>query len=107
MLQLKYGKKHETLRSANTVEALEALLNEKIILKKEYQILTEGLLFLKKLENLLRLLHDRSINELYESDFQKLAAELDPNSSADKLRQKYDSTTKKIRQIYEKYFSSK
>jgi len=104
MLQLRHGSEHRELRARNTAQALEALKENKIILKKEYLILKEGLFFLKKLENLLRLLHDRSINELYESDFQKLAAELDMGTSADELRQKYESKTSKIREIYEKYF---
>ena len=107
MLQLRYGKEKLTLRTRNTSEALNALLEDKIILKKEYKLLSEGLVFLKRLENLLRLLHDRSINELYESDFEKLAAELDTESSGEKLREKYEDRTSAIRKIFEKYFSKK
>jgi len=104
MLQLRYGREHKELRAKNTAKALNALREAKIILKKEYLILNEGLFFLKKMENLLRLLHDRSINELYESDFQKLAVELDMGTSGDELKMKYESKTAKIREIYEKYF---
>jgi hypothetical protein len=56
------------------------------------------------MENLLRLLHDRSINELYESDFQKLASELDMKNGGRKLREGHISRTNKIREIYDKYF---
>jgi len=104
MLQLRHGRECRDLRVRNTVKALHALREAKIILKKEYLILKEGLLYLKKMENLLRLLHDRSINELYESDFQKLAAELDMGASGDGLRKKYESKTAKIREIFQKYF---
>lgn len=107
MLQLRYGKKSLNLRTRNTSEALTALLEDKIILKKEYLLLKEGLSFLKRLENLLRLLHDRSINELFESDFEKLATELDPESSGEKLRKKYEDKTSGIRKIFEKYFKKK
>jgi len=67
--------------------------------------LKDGTYFLKKLENLLRLLHDRSISELYESDFHKLALELDMKENGEKLREIYISKTEEIREIYEKYFS--
>ncbi len=50
------------------------------------------------------LLHDRSINELYESDFEKISVELHEGASADGLREKYESKTAKIRRIYMKYF---
>ena len=106
MLQLRHGKEHGELRLRNTAEALRALQELKIIKKKEYLVLSEGLVFLKKMENMLRLLHDRSINELYESDFEKLAAELDIGTSADNLRAKYESNTSKIREIYENYFKA-
>lgn len=104
MLQLRHGRECRELRVRSTAEALDELIDAKIILKKEYLILKEGLFFLKKLENMLRLLHDRSINELYESDFQKLAAELDMGATGDGLRKKYESKTAKIREIFEKYF---
>jgi glutamine synthetase adenylyltransferase len=69
--------------------------------------LADGLMFLRKMENLLRLLHDRSINELYESDFGKLASELDPGADGAKLRRKYTSKTGVIRKIYSRYFSGR
>ena len=104
MLQLKYGGKYKDLRVQNTVDALLSLKENKLIKVKEYGILKEGLYFLKKLENLLRLLHDRSINDLHESDFEKLATEIDVNYNGQKLKEKYISKTNKIRDIYDKYF---
>ncbi|MEM7008985.1 MAG: bifunctional [glutamate--ammonia ligase]-adenylyl-L-tyrosine phosphorylase/[glutamate--ammonia-ligase] adenylyltransferase [Thermodesulfobacteriota bacterium] len=104
MLQLKYGNKHKDIRVPNTLDALEALKTDGIIKSKDYEVLKEGLYFLKKMENLLRLLHDRSINELYESDFEKLASELSMKKDGKKLKEKYISKTDNIREIYDKYF---
>lgn len=56
------------------------------------------------MENLLRLLHGRSINELYESDFDKLASDFDKNNAGKKLKKEYISITSGIRKIYDKYF---
>ncbi|MCZ6469327.1 MAG: bifunctional [glutamate--ammonia ligase]-adenylyl-L-tyrosine phosphorylase/[glutamate--ammonia-ligase] adenylyltransferase, partial [Candidatus Dadabacteria bacterium] len=104
MLQLKYGGEYENVRVQNTIDALFGLRYSGLMEDGEFKILKEGLFFLKKMENLLRLLHDRSINELYESDFQKLASELDMKNEGRKLREKYISRTNKIREIYDKYF---
>lgn len=105
MLQIRHGGESAELRAHGTMEALEALHSANIIQEKEYRVLSEGLLFLKKMENMLRLLHDRSINELHESDFEKLAAELDTKADGEGLKKKYVSKTNKIRKIYEKYFT--
>ncbi len=104
MLQLKYGGEYENVRVQNTIDALFGLRYSGLMEDGEFKILKEGLFFLKKMENLLRLLHDRSINELYESDFQKLASELDMKNEGQKLREEYISRTNKIREIYDKYF---
>ncbi|MCC6713196.1 MAG: bifunctional [glutamate--ammonia ligase]-adenylyl-L-tyrosine phosphorylase/[glutamate--ammonia-ligase] adenylyltransferase [Candidatus Dadabacteria bacterium] len=106
MLQLKYGGEHPEVRRQNTSDALAWLHEAGIIGEGDYTELSGGLMFLRKMENLLRLLHDRSINELYESDFEKLATELEPGDGA-KLRRKYTSTTGKIRKIYSRYFSGR
>ncbi len=103
MLQLKYGRKYSDLRVQNTADALDALNSNGLINKKEYKILKGGLYFLKKMENVLRLLHDRSINELYESDFEKLAPEMNLGS-AQRLKEEYITKTDEIRNIYDKYF---
>ncbi len=103
MLQLKYGSKYKDLRVQNTAQALDALKGEGLIKKREYEILKGGLSFLRKMENMLRLLHDRSINELYESDFEKLATEMNVGPGQ-KLKEEYISITDKIRDIYDKYF---
>ncbi|MGH7908776.1 MAG: bifunctional [glutamate--ammonia ligase]-adenylyl-L-tyrosine phosphorylase/[glutamate--ammonia-ligase] adenylyltransferase, partial [Thermodesulfobacteriota bacterium] len=105
MLQLKSGFRYEGVRSQNTLEALHGLSEFGLIDERVFITLKDGIYFLKRLENLLRLLHDRSRSELYESDFHKLALELDMNENGEKLRKIYISKTDEIREIYERYFS--
>lgn len=105
MLQLKSGFYYEGVRKQNTLEALNGLRKCGVIDEMVFIKLKDGTYFLKKLENLLRLLHDRSISELYESDFHKLALELDMKENGERLREIYISKTEEIRGIYERYFS--
>jgi len=105
ILQLKFGSNYKDVRKQNTLEAIEGLRKCDLIKEDVFVVLKDGLNFLKRLENLLRLLHDGSISELYESDFHKLALELDMKDNGDKLREMYISKTSEIRKIYEEYFS--
>jgi len=105
MLQLKFGIRNEEVRKQNTLEALNALKSGGLIETNHYQILNEGYVFLKRKENLLRLLHDRSISEIIESDFHKLSLELGMKGNGKKLKEIYINKTEKIRGIYEHYFS--
>ncbi len=105
MLQLRHGGQHREVRGQNTLDALGGLRDAGVIKEKEYEALSDGLYFLKKMENLLRLLHDRSINELYESDFEKLSAEFGMGPDGKELRDKYIARTNTIRKIYDRYFS--
>jgi glutamate-ammonia-ligase adenylyltransferase len=104
MLQLRHGGEHVEVRGQNTLDALGGLRDAGIIKEKDYAALSDGLYFLKRMENLLRLLHDRSINELYESDFEKLSAELGMEPGGKELKEKYLATTNTVRKIYDRYF---
>ncbi|MGH7808073.1 MAG: bifunctional [glutamate--ammonia ligase]-adenylyl-L-tyrosine phosphorylase/[glutamate--ammonia-ligase] adenylyltransferase [Thermodesulfobacteriota bacterium] len=105
MLQLRFGSHYEAVRKQNTLEALEALRGYGLIEERAFSIVKEGLNFLKRLENLLRLLHDAPTNELYENDFHKIALELEMKENGHKLRELYLSKTDEIRKVYEEYFS--
>jgi glutamate-ammonia-ligase adenylyltransferase len=105
ILQLKFGSHYAQVRKQNTLAALEELRAYELIGGREFLVLKEGLNFLKRLENLLRLLHDSPTNELYESDFHKIALELEMGENGHKLRELYLSKTDEIRKVYEKYFS--
>jgi glutamate-ammonia-ligase adenylyltransferase len=105
-LQLRFGGSHLEVRRQNTVDALNSLRSCDLIKEKFYHVLNDGYYFLKRLENLLRLLHDRSISEIHESDFQKLAAEMELTENGDQLRKTYILKTEEIRSIYDEYFLS-
>jgi glutamate-ammonia-ligase adenylyltransferase len=105
MLQLKFGFLYKDVRKQNTLEALNGLRRCGVIDEEMFIKLKDGINFLKKLENLLRLLHDRSISELYENDFHKLALEIDMKENGEKLKEIYILKTEEIREIYESYFS--
>ncbi len=104
MLQLKFGRCSEGIRKQNTLEALDGLWRFGVVEKKDFLTLKDGFYFLKKLENLIRLLHDRSISEIYESDFHKLALELNMKENGQILKEIYGSKTEQIRKIYDTYF---
>lgn len=104
MLQLRYGKDNQNVRCRNTLDALEELKDKKIVKLADAKRLEEGYLFLKRMENLLRLLHDRSISELKESDFDRLTIELEEFKNTDDLKKNYRSITENIRKIYEGFF---
>lgn len=104
MLQLRFGGSHSEVRRQNTIHALDGLRSCDLISEDDYRVLNEGYYFLKRLENLLRLLHDRSISEIHESDFQKLAAEIELKDDGDELRKTYTLKTEGIRSVYDEYF---
>ncbi len=104
MLQLRHGGSHKEVRRQNTMEALDGLRSCDLVSENVYYVLSDGYHFLKRLENLLRLLYGRSISEIYESDFQKLAAEMELTDSGDELRKTYIQKTEEIRRIYDEYF---
>lgn len=64
LLQMKHGPYHEELRTTNTLEALDVLADGGFIPRKDYDDLTATMVFLRGIENRLRLMHNRSLNEL-------------------------------------------
>lgn len=105
MLQLRHGREHQSIRRQNTLDALGGLEEADLIDKQTYGVLKGGLVFLRTLENLLRLYHDRSTNELRKEDFDTLAVEMDLGTGGDELRMLYLEKTGEIREIYESFFS--
>lgn len=104
MLQLRYGKKYRSIRHGNTLEAIKALGNRGLIEPEETSCLVEGYSFLKRMENLLRLLKDKSISEVKDSDFDRLAIESRTYKTGKELKNRYKDITHQIRGIYRKYF---
>ena len=70
-LQLSHGYRYPKLRQRGTLEALKALRDHQIIKEREYRLLSEGYLFLRRLDHRLRLERDQSI-DILERDPEKL-----------------------------------
>ena len=117
MLQLTHGFRHPRLRRRKTLHALKALYDEAILNKPEYQLLSEGYLFLRHLDHRLRLERDQSIDA-----FERKPGRLDSIAKAlgysdqkgtgkgiaakagAKLLRDYEVRREKIRKCYERYF---
>ncbi len=84
LFQLRYGPGAAELRTTNTLEALDLLVGGGFISRKAYDDLTATLVLLRRVENRLRLMHDRSLNELPSNPeaLDKLALRLDAAGSA-------------------------
>jgi len=63
-LQLLHGGAHPAVRSPNSLQVLEALLEAGLIDREAFETLGNGYKFLRRLENKLRILHDSSMNEI-------------------------------------------
>ncbi len=103
MLQLKYGRRHRSLRVQNTLRALDELYKWGVVDEAAHRVLREGLLFLRRLENRLRLLYNRSMNDLHPRDFADLASEMGTEGDGRRLKEEYLERTRAIRGVYERY----
>ncbi len=108
-LQLLHGRNDASLRSPNTLEALQALKQTEHLDDRETRLLTEGYLFLRRMENKLRLVHDQSINQLAsdKSYLAKLAHRLDYSGAhpEEQLLDDYRQTTENIRALFERHLA--
>lgn len=88
LFQLKYGRDLPALRTGNTWEALDALHGARLLSDAEHQTLRSSYDFLREVESRLRMVHNRSLDELpgTPEDLEKLArrlgCETGPNGSA-------------------------
>jgi len=84
LLQLRHGPGAGWLRTTNTMEALDLLVENEFISRKAHEDLSATLALLRRVENRLRLMHDRSLNELPSDPdaLDKLALRLDVTGSA-------------------------
>jgi glutamate-ammonia-ligase adenylyltransferase len=108
-LQLLHGGNDPRLRSSNTLEALQALKQTEHLNDQETRQLTEGYLFLRRLENKLRLVHDQSISQLAsdKSYLAKLAQRLDytGDQPEEQLLADYRQATENIRGLFERHLA--
>jgi glutamate-ammonia-ligase adenylyltransferase len=117
MLQLAHGFRRAKLRQRETLDALKALHDDKILKDSEYQLLADGYLFLRRLDHRLRLERDQSIDafEANPARLEGIAQALGYNATrksgrrgivnaGSKLLRDYEIRREKIRACYEKYF---
>jgi glutamate-ammonia-ligase adenylyltransferase len=113
MLQLTHGWRFAGLRRRETLEALRALHDVKILKGEEYRVLADGYLFLRRLDHRLRLERDQSIDafEAEPGRGDSIAQALgyrggirrNVNSGA-KLLREYQMRRERVRACYERYF---
>ncbi|MCA9095669.1 MAG: glutamine synthetase adenylyltransferase, partial [Planctomycetaceae bacterium] len=103
-LQMIHGGENPQVRSFNTLDALIRLADFSHIHADEYRILTDGYIFLRKIEHQLQLLHNKQVHNLptdpLELDF--LALRLD-YQSGEQFLDYYEKHRQEIRRVYERY----
>jgi len=111
-LQLLHGAGRPALHQPNTLLALQKLQQEGMLDENDCRVLVSGYKFLRRLENMLRLIHDQSISELSnDPDYlNKLARRLGYNSTDrpehDQLLDDYRSITENIRSVFSRLLPS-
>lgn len=108
-LQIRHGKNRPSLHQTNTGRLLKALRQEKLLAEEDYAGLTAAYQFLLRLENRLRLLHDRSIDTLANDSgyLRRLALRMgypeDANEApAESLMRDYTRATRTIREVFQR-----
>ncbi|PLX72326.1 MAG: bifunctional [glutamate--ammonia ligase]-adenylyl-L-tyrosine phosphorylase/[glutamate--ammonia-ligase] adenylyltransferase [Desulfuromonas sp.] len=107
--QLLHGRDNEELRETNTLKALQKLNEAGILNDTDYEALRDGYKFLRRLENMLRLVHDQSISEISSSPeyLNKLAWRLgyesDNGNMSERLMDDYRRNTENIRTIFNRH----
>ncbi|MBM4260228.1 MAG: bifunctional [glutamate--ammonia ligase]-adenylyl-L-tyrosine phosphorylase/[glutamate--ammonia-ligase] adenylyltransferase [Deltaproteobacteria bacterium] len=118
MLQLAHGHRFAALHRRATLDALAALQAQKLISKADYLLLSEGYLFLRRLDHRLRIERDRSI-DTFEAEPGKLdgiaralgykvsnkATGKRKSLSGEKLLGDYRVRRDRVRLCYERLFS--
>jgi glutamate-ammonia-ligase adenylyltransferase len=110
-LQLKHGGEHPRVRVPNTLEALHTLKQEGLLPGDDYDVLTSGYKFLRRLENKLRLVHDQSISELSADPgyLAKLARHLGypdrPRRAEQVFLDEYQQVTLGIREVFDRHLA--
>jgi glutamate-ammonia-ligase adenylyltransferase len=84
LFRIKYGKSMPSLCSTNTWEALDALGNSGLITPQEHKTLRTCYDFLREVEACLRIVHNRSLNELPDrpEDVERLARRMGSTGAA-------------------------
>jgi glutamate-ammonia-ligase adenylyltransferase len=110
MLQLSYGVQEPRLRVRSTLEALDALRDAGALPAADHALLTDGYRFLRRVENALRLAHDRPVEDLDRSrmDLTSVAKRMrfagSGSAAGAGLWDEYEVRREAIRACYERWF---
>ncbi|MFO1022177.1 MAG: glutamine synthetase adenylyltransferase [Planctomycetales bacterium] len=105
-LQLINGGENPAVRSFNTLNALIRLTDFDLLQADEYRILTDGYIFLRKIEHALQLLHNKQTHNLPTDpqELNYLAMRLDFESGEQFLNH-YERYCTAIRRVYDRHFN--
>ena len=110
MLQLYCGSTMPVLRQRATMAALDALAEAGVLPKEDAEVLMSGYRFLRRLEQTLRLLHDRPVEDLERHDVdlvvvaRRMGFRGEAQEAAQALWQEYGERRERIRRLYEYWF---
>ncbi len=109
MLQLWTGGQTPRVRVRNTLDALRALADIGVLSTDDSALLTDGYRFLRRVENALRLAHDRPVEDLDRGrmDLSAVAKRVgigDGPSAGEALWREYEVRREAIRACYERWF---
>jgi [glutamine synthetase] adenylyltransferase / [glutamine synthetase]-adenylyl-L-tyrosine phosphorylase len=109
LLQLKHGGRIAALRSTNTWDALEAARKAGLLTETDFEALRQGYDFLRLVESRLRIVQNRSLDELPDNpdDLEKLARRLGYQttvqaSAAQVFLNELNAHTARIRELFKR-----
>ncbi|MBK7977127.1 MAG: bifunctional [glutamate--ammonia ligase]-adenylyl-L-tyrosine phosphorylase/[glutamate--ammonia-ligase] adenylyltransferase [Deltaproteobacteria bacterium] len=109
VLLLRHGHDHPGIRRADTLGALEAIEREGLLPLADGEALRSGYLFLRRIENRQRIVHDRATDlfPLAGPELEALASRLDPDgllglpATPDELRDEFLRVTAEVRRVFD------
>ncbi len=112
LMQLQHGGEYHSLRTQNTFVALSELVELNLITPGDYGVLREGFLFLRRLENRMRILQDNARSTLSRTpeEAEKLALSMGFARGASRgdagvaLLREYEAVRDRVREVFLKYF---
>ena len=111
MLLLKHGRQRKSLRVPNTLAAVAALGDAKVLNRADCDFLKESYRFLRTVECRLRIYHNRSLDELPESadDLEKLAKRMGCEATNEQTAgqiflRELERHTSRTRQLFKELF---
>src|SRR5207244_9856318 len=110
MLQIHYGATITHVRTRNTLAGLHALADAAVLPDADHALLADGYRFLRRVENALRLAHDRPVEDLdrRQVDLGAVAKRMGfgpaNGGAGDALWREYEVRREAIRSCYEQWF---